>query len=63
MDNNNELQNGHISMLVSIITATLAWIGSHDISELIKGAAGIVAIVSGVMAIRYYYYATIKAKK
>lgn len=63
MDNNHNVENGHISALVSILSATFAWIASHDISEMIKGIAGMVAIVSGIMAIRYYYYATIKAKK
>lgn len=63
MDNNNEVQNGTLSMLISIITATIAWIGTHDLSELIRGFAGLVAIISGIMAIRYYYYATIKARK
>jgi hypothetical protein len=63
MDNNNDLHNGHISMAVSIVTAALAWISSHDIGELVKGLAAVVSIGAGCMAIRYYYYATIKAKK
>lgn len=51
-----------VSLLVSIISAIFAWISIQNAQVLLGFAASIVAIGSGGMAIRYYYYAT-KEKK
>lgn len=63
MDNNNSLEFGHASLMISILTGIVSWIGTIDVGEFIKNAAGIVSFAAGLMAIRYYYFATIKAKK
>jgi hypothetical protein len=63
MDNNQNVEHGHVSLAVSLVGAVFAWINGHNVSETVKAMAGLVSIVAGVMAIRYYYYATIKAKK
>jgi len=61
MDNHNADQ-GNISLLISIITGMLAWIGSYSLGEVFKGVSMAVSIIAGIMAIRYYYYATKKQK-
>lgn len=43
------------SLVVSIFSAPIAFGG---ITPMIQNIAGCVAIASGLMAIRYYYYAT-----
>lgn len=63
MENNQNAEHGHISLAVSLITGVFAWIGSHNLSEVFKAASALVSIGAAVMAIRYYYYATIKAKQ
>jgi hypothetical protein len=63
MDNNSNVEFGHLSLVVSILTGIISWIGTIDVSEFIKSTAGVVAIAAGIMAIRYYYFATIKARK
>ena len=63
MEQNNDLQYGHISLLVSLLTGFFAWLGSLNAGEVLKGLSLIVSIGAGIMAIRYYYYATKKAKK
>lgn len=62
-DNNVNIGNGHISLLVSLLNTSLLYISWPALGEFVKIAAGIVSIFAGVMAIRYYYYATIKQKK
>lgn len=62
MDNNHYGEHGHIALAVSFITGFFAWIGSHSLSEFAKGLSMVVSIGAGLMAIRYYYYATKKNK-
>lgn len=62
MDNHHYAGHGHISLLVSILMGVFAWVGALDFSEVLKIAAGLVSVVAGIMAIRYYYYATKKIK-
>ena len=49
-------------MVVSFISAIFSFISLKDAQVIVSTIAGAVAIASGVMAIRYYYYATKKAK-
>lgn len=61
MDNNN-LDNGHAALAVSLITGFIAWIGSFDFGDIVKTVSMLVSIGAGIMAIRYYYHATKKHK-
>lgn len=63
MDNDNNIGHGHASLSISVLCGIITWLNTINVSEAIKGVAGIVSIAAGIMAIRYYYYATIKAKK
>ena len=55
-DSSNALINTGVSMTAATLTIT-------QVQPIITMLAGLVAIVSGVMAIRYYYNATKKIKK
>jgi hypothetical protein len=58
-DNNPYL--GFSSTLISISSATFCMVAS-DLQPLATLIGSIVAILSGIFAIRYYYYATKKIK-
>lgn len=58
MDNNNNVGHGHISFAVSLITGLFAWINNQSMSEALRFISLVVSIGAGVMAMRYYYYAT-----
>lgn len=63
MDQHNHYgESGHVSLAICVITGLFAWIGSHSLNEIIKGLSMVVSIGAGLMAIRYYYYATKKHK-
>jgi hypothetical protein len=53
---------GPASLIVSLASGLFCFIASTDISEVIRGIAGLVSIAAGVMAIRHYYYSTKKNK-
>jgi membrane associated rhomboid family serine protease len=53
---------GFGGFLISFLSAILAWISIKDAQVIVAFCASVVAIISGVMAIRYYYFAT-KEKK
>jgi hypothetical protein len=55
-DSSNALINTGVSMTAATLTIT-------QVQPIITMLAGLVAIVSGVMAIRYYYNATKRIKK
>ena len=55
-DSSNALINTGVSMTAATITIT-------QVQPIITMIAGLVAIFSGIMAIRYYYNATKKVKK
>lgn len=55
-DSNNALINTGVSMTAATLTIT-------QVQPIITMFAGLVAIVSGIMAIRYYYNATKKVKQ
>lgn len=61
--NNQSPETGIITVILSIISATVS---ISSIQSLVGIIAGVVAIISGSFAIRYYYYKTeqvIKQKK
>jgi phosphatidylserine synthase len=57
----NHLYVGFSSTLISIFSATYCMVAS-DIQPIATLIGSIVAILSGIFAIRYYYYATKKIK-
>jgi membrane protein implicated in regulation of membrane protease activity len=61
MENNN-IQNGHTSLLVSILSASIAWVDIQSIDLWIKIVSSIVTAVASFMAIRYYHYNTKRIK-
>lgn len=64
MDNHNHITgHGHASLLISLISGVIAWVNLHTVPELLKTGSAFVSIFAGIMAIRYYYYATKKAQK
>ena len=62
MGDNHNGEHGHAALVVSAITGLLGWINSAQIGELLKGFSMTVSIAAGIMAIRYYWYATKKQK-
>ena len=52
--------NAHASLLVSIFTAAVSF---ADAGEAMKSLAGLISIIAGIMAIRYYYHATKSVQK
>lgn len=58
MENNH----GPAAAIVSLSHAFIAWIMLKDAQTLAAITASIIAIASGIMAVRYYYYATKKLK-
>ena len=56
-------EHGHISLAIALISGMFAWIGSYTLPDVVKGLSMLVSIVAGIMAIRYYYYATKKQQK
>lgn len=53
---------GTLGTTISIISAAITIVTS-DIQTYISATAGMVAIVSGCMAIRFYYYSTKKVNR
>lgn len=62
MDHNHNGEHGHVALAVSLITGFFAWIGGQSMGEALKVISGVVSIGAGLMAIRYYYFATKKHK-
>lgn len=60
MDHNTYAGNANTSFFISAVSAVLSFANA---GEAVKSLAGLVSIVTGVMAIRYYYHATKKLKK
>jgi hypothetical protein len=52
-----------ISAALSLLSVVIAWISLRDAQIVIAIIASVVAIVSGLFAVRYYYYATKEKKK
>lgn len=56
---NHNLENGHISLGVCLIGQIFSRI---NMGEALKELSIVISIIAGIMAIRYYYYATKKTK-
>lgn len=54
---------GLISYSVSLLSGFFAVIGVQSVQPYFTLGASLIAIVSGIFAIRYYWYATKKIKK
>lgn len=64
MDNqNNHPVGAAVSSTVSLLTALFAVLTLESVQMYLTMSASLIAIVSGVFAIRYYYHATKKIKK
>lgn len=66
MDNQDYAGQGHVYLAVTFILGFFGWIGDNfSMGEIFKGISMTVSIVAGIMAIRYYFFATksIKNKK
>ena len=63
MDNGHHITDGMINTVTSIFCAVLAWISLKDAQTVVAMIASICAVVSAIMAIRYYYHATKKIKQ
>jgi len=64
-----EMENGHghpvlaaLSSIVSLLSASFSVLTITEVQPLITLIGSVIAIASGVFAIRYYYYATKKVK-
>lgn len=62
MENNNSVSNGHTSLLISILSASVAWIDAQSVDLGVKLFSSSVSLVAGLMAIRYYHYNTKRIK-
>jgi|LakMenE18May11ns_1017448.scaffolds.fasta_scaffold9628354_1 hypothetical protein len=58
MENNNTVQQGHFSLLISLVSGSVAWIDAQSVDAGFKILSSIVSIGAGIMAIRHYYYNT-----
>lgn len=60
MDHTSAAGNAHTNAIISIFTAVMSF---ADAGEAMKSLAGLISIITGLMAIRYYYHATKNVKK
>lgn len=52
MDNNSNVGLGHLSLMISVLTGIISWIGTIDVGEAIKNVAGVVSMGAGIMAMQ-----------
>lgn len=52
-----------ICLFAQVIKGLMNWFAEHSLQEILSPVATFVSIVAGVMAIRYYFFATKKLKK
>jgi membrane associated rhomboid family serine protease len=57
MEINNDSNTPFISVVLSLFSGILSWLSLHDAQYFISFLASVVALISGVLAMRYYYYA------
>lgn len=62
MEGNHSHHDGAINAGISVLCTIFAWISVKDAQTIAAFISSCIAIVSGVMAIRYYYHATKKLK-
>jgi cytosine/uracil/thiamine/allantoin permease len=59
MDSNFNVEGGGpVCAVISIIAIPFAWMGVKETQVALAMIASLIAICSGIMAIRYYWYAT-----
>lgn len=59
---NNPAENGHLSLCGSVFLGIISWFSPQNIDMGLKIITAIGALVSAILAARYYLYAT-KEKK
>jgi hypothetical protein len=59
---NNTAENGNISLCGTVFLGIVSWLTPENIDMGLKVITGIGALVSAILAARYYWYAT-KEKK
>jgi hypothetical protein len=59
---NNPAENGNVSLMGTIFLGIISWLTPENIDLGLKVITGIGALVSAILAARYYWYAT-KEKK
>lgn len=59
---NDPVESGHLTFFGSVILGAISWLTPENIDLGLKIVTGIGALVSGILAARYYWYAT-KEKK
>lgn len=63
MENNSHHPFAAISSIVSLVSASFCIITATEVQPYFTLLGSIVAITSGIFAIRYYFFATKKIKK
>ena len=63
MDNNINVENGNLSALCSVLLGIVTWFTPQNVEYGLKILVAIGSIVTAVMAVRYYYFATLEKKK
>lgn len=53
----NNHDNHFLGVLLSIGSGILSWLSLHDAQYLISFLASVIALISGILAMRYYWYA------
>lgn len=59
---NHDVGQGHAYLAVSLIMGFIAWVGSFELGDVLKTVSILISSGAGIMAIRYYWYATKKIK-
>ena len=52
-----------ISLILSIFSGILSWLSLNDAQYFVSFCASIIALISGILAMRYYYYAGEEKRK
>lgn len=63
MDNNINVENGNVSAFFAIILGITTWLTPQNVEYGLKILVAIGSIVTAIMAVRYYYFATLEKKK
>lgn len=63
MDNNIKVENGNLSALCSVTLAFVSWFTPENVEYALKFFVAIGSIGTAIMAVRYYYFATVEKKQ
>jgi len=58
MENSNNVQHGHTSLAISLLSGSIAWLDAQTLDVNFKMFSSLISIAAGVMAIRYYHFNT-----